>query len=288
MQIDLFGNKRFKVNLHTHTTCSDGKRTPQEAADIYAAHGYDAVALTDHWKCGEERTLSGVLMLSGAEYNNPSIDSFEGVFHIVGVGMKQAPALEKGLEAQELIDGIHQAGGIAILGHPAWSLNTLDQIMPLRGVDATEIYNSVSGVHMSRRADSSQIVDMLATRGRVYPLLASDDTHYYDGSDECVAWSMVKAEECASDAILAAVKRGDFYATQGPEVHLMREGDEFTVKCSPCREIIFHSNIVWSPRVFEGEDLTEARYTIRPEERYIRAEVVDANGKHAWTNVVLA
>lgn len=287
MQLDLFGKKRFKVNLHTHTTVSDGKRAPEDVASIYAAKGYDAVALTDHWVRGEEKTLSGVLILSGAEYNTPTADSFLGVFHIVGIGTKREPRVEKGMTAQALIDAIHEAQGLAVLAHPAWSLNTLEQILPLRGVDATEIYNSVSGVHMSRRADSSLIVDMLATQGRVYPLLASDDTHYYDGTDECVAWSMVQAEKCTSDALIDAVKKGNFYATQGPEVHLYREGDEYVVRCSPCREIVYLSNLVWTPRVFEGDGITEARYTPREDERFLRVEVTDEYGKKAWTNIVL-
>jgi histidinol phosphatase-like PHP family hydrolase len=61
MYTDIFGNKRYKVNLHTHTTLSDGHRTPEEVAQIYAEQGYDAVAFTDHWYCGKEQTLSGFI-----------------------------------------------------------------------------------------------------------------------------------------------------------------------------------------------------------------------------------
>lgn len=38
----------LKGCLHTHTTCSDGKLTPQEAADVYEELGYDFIAFTDH------------------------------------------------------------------------------------------------------------------------------------------------------------------------------------------------------------------------------------------------
>lgn len=38
----------LKGCLHTHTTCSDGKMTPQEVADVYADLGYDFIAFTDH------------------------------------------------------------------------------------------------------------------------------------------------------------------------------------------------------------------------------------------------
>jgi len=184
-----------------------------------------------------------------------------------------------------MIDAVKRSGGLAILAHPAWSLNSPAQILPLKDVDATEIYNSVSGVHMSRRADSSLIVDMLGAQGRFYPLLASDDTHYYD-SDACAAWVMVAAEACTQEKLLEALYRGDFYATQGPEVHLHREGEEFVVNCSPCREIVFLSDRPFSRRVFEGQNLKTARYTPIENETFIRVQVTDENGKTAWTNPI--
>ena len=38
----------YKGNLHTHTTESDGRLSPLETIRIYAEHGYDFLALTDH------------------------------------------------------------------------------------------------------------------------------------------------------------------------------------------------------------------------------------------------
>jgi hypothetical protein len=127
---------------------------------------------------------------------------------------------------------------------------------------------------------------MLGAQGRLYPLLASDDAHYYD-NDACAAWVMVHAEACTQDAILRALYRGDFYATQGPEVHLHREGEAFVVDCSPCREIAFLSDRAFSHRVFEGEELTSARYTPLENESFLRVQVTDKDGKKAWTNPVM-
>ena len=38
----------LKGCLHTHTTCSDGKMSPQEVANAYESRGYDFIAFTDH------------------------------------------------------------------------------------------------------------------------------------------------------------------------------------------------------------------------------------------------
>lgn len=285
MITDLMGQTRYKVNLHMHTSLSDGDATPVEAAEKYLRAGYDAIALTDHWVFGHGGEMAGLTILPGAEYNVGGNDGAGGVFHIVGVGMSREPLVSKQHSVQQIIDRIRDVGGLAILAHPAWSLNTPEQILPLSRVDATEIYNSVSGCHHSRRPDSSLIVDMLACRGRFYPLVAADDAHYYDG-DECASWIMVQAEDNSRRALVKAIRAGNFYATQGPEVHLFPEGDGYTVRTSPVSEIVFLSNLTWAPRVFEGSELCEAHYVPRENERYLRVQVRDAEGRLAWTNPI--
>lgn len=290
MQTDLFGRKRQKVNLHMHTTRSDGLVSPATALRIYRNEGYDAVALTDHWCYGAGGVDAGMTVLSGAEYNLNGSTGRDGVFHILGIGCTQEPDIRGNVstaDPQQVIDAIHAAGGLAVLAHPAWSLNSPEQILRLHGFDATEIYNSVSGVHESRRPDSSLIVDMLGARGLYLPLVADDDVHYYD-SDRCFAWIMVASETAAREELLPAIRRGDFYATQGPEVHLRVEGDEAVICCSPCREVMVFSDAVWvDHRMIVGENLTEVRVPIVKYEHFVRAEVVDAAGKRAWTNYVV-
>ena len=287
MQLDLFGRKRQKVNLHMHTTRSDGQYSPATALRAYRNEGYDAVALTDHWRYGAGGNDEGMTVLSGAEYNLDGSTGKNGVFHILGIGTEREPDIigdHATADAQQVIDAIHAAGGLAVLAHPAWSLNTPEQILRLHGFDATEIYNSVSGVHESRRPDSSLIVDMLGARGLFLPLIADDDVHYYD-RDRCHAWIMVQAEDATRESLLPAIRRGDFYATEGPEVHLRVEGDEAVITCSPCREVAVFSDAVWvDHRMIEGEDLTEVRVPVVKYEHFVRVQVTDRAGNRGWTN----
>ncbi len=288
---DMFGKTRYKVNLHMHTSNSDGHVTPEQALQIYREQGYDAVALTDHWKYGEVSSFDGMTVISGVEYNCGYRDSLAGVYHILALGMKSFPDMEKmhyqenPQYVQELVDNIRTHGGTVVLAHPAWSLNTPEQILALKGVDATEIYNSFSNTHCSRRPDSSIIVDMVATRGCYLPLLADDDAHWYDG-EHCFSYIMAEAEDASQESILKAVREGKFYASQGPEVHIFRDGDGFTVKCSPCKEIVIHSNSVWARRTFTGDGITEAHYVPMEVETFVRASVIDKDGKQAWTNIL--
>lgn len=286
MMIDLFGNLRYKINLHTHTTRSDGHKSPEEAARIYREAGYDAIALTDHRVVGEQQTLSSLPILPGCEYNVGN-DARTGIYHIVAVCYDTPPAIERDMTPARMIDAIHEAGGFAILAHPEWSLNTVAQIMAPDGAsraDAAEIYNTVSDFGMSYRADSSAVLDRTALAGRAFPLVAADDAHYYTG-DQCRSWLMVKADDCSPAAIRAALRAGDFYATQGPEIHTRIEGDTLRVFTSPVSRINFHTSLVWTEgTVVRGYGLTEASFSLARRPAFVRVSVTDADGKQAWTS----
>jgi len=298
MYTDKQGKQWLKVGLHTHTTISDGKKTPEEVARIYAAEGYDAVALTDHWIYGEDRMLEGLHILSGCEYNVGGRDARDSVYHIVGVGMERDPGLTVALrddpsmtsaeKAKIIIAAIRDAGGLAVLAHPAWSLNTPVQCLAVGDFDATEIYNSVSEHGMSDRPYSGLIVDMLAgENGFDKPLLATDDAHYYQG-DECRGIVMVEKDAVDELGLVGAIRANRIYATQGPEVYIERTEDgNIHLTCSPVSRIVFCSNIVWvKGRVVRGEGLTEATYTPVHDDCFVRAEVFDADGNSAWSKII--
>ena len=292
MYRDLSGKNRVKLGLHHHSTASDGKKTPEELAALYRAAGYDAIALTDHWVYQNGGEIGGLPILSGAEYHIQDRYRADEVWHIVCLLSGREPDLQPGAGPQAIIDAIHAAGGLAVLAHPAWSLDKPEAIAKLHGFDATEIWNTTSGVGACRRADSSLIVDMLARDGLYLPLLATDDSHNLGVSGVCdgpVAFIMAESDDLDPAHLQQAIKRGAFYASTGPEVHLLRESDgRFHVLCSPVSEIIFFSNLAFSNRaVMEGDDLTEGWYDPHPGERYVRAAVKDKNGREAWSNPII-
>lgn len=288
MKKDIFGNDRYKVGLHIHTNLSDGKCTPQEAAKIYKSAGFDAIAFTDHWVYGEETQIDGLTILSGCEYNLGRSDTAVDVIHIVGVGMDKDPEIvAETATRQSMVDAIHARGGIAIWAHPAWSLNSLNDTKTVCGFDGVEIYNTVSNAGQSCRPYSGYFVDVLANNGIIYPLVAADDTHYYNGEDETRSYIMVKAQSSSQMDIIRAIQQKDFYATQGPEIHVKRDADTITIDCTQCVAIHVLSNIAWAPnRVTKGENLTHAEYRIQPNEKWVRVEILDRDGNYAWSNII--
>lgn len=297
MYVDILGNTRAKLGLHIHTTLSDGNASPEEAARIYLDEGYDAIAITDHWIYGEEGDIEGLKIISGCEYDVGINDASNGVFHIVGIGMTSKPDIPEDwrrmvktseAKATEIIKRIKLYNGLAILAHPAWSLNTADMLLRIGDYDALEIYNSVSEFGMSDRAYSDNVADQIACADRITNLIASDDTHYYTG-DQCRGWIMVETTDMDTQSLVRAIRAGRFYATQGPEVHLIKTApDKVKVICSPCEKVVFQTNTVWVPgRILRGEGIIEAEYCKFGPDKYVRVEVTDADGKKAWSNYVL-
>jgi len=295
MYTDRNGDVWYKGNFHMHTTMSDGRLSPEEASELYCSRGYDFIAITDHWKLSGEDTYKNMLRLSGCEYNIGSTPR-DGIYHILALCCAENPGVERSDSAQDIVDKIHSAGGYAVLAHPAWSVNSPEQIEAVSGFDATEIFNSVSDLPRNVRPYSGTIVDILASNaicrknGYMFPLIATDDAHWYGENDACRSYIMLKARSLDRESILEALKRQDFYATQGPRISVTRDGGKICVDCEsdvPCESIVFFSDSVWvDRRCFIEHGITSAEYSIMPSDTFVRAEVCDASGRYAWSNII--
>lgn len=282
----------YKGNLHLHTTLSDGRLPPGEAEACYQALGYDFIALTDHWHRGPDAHFCGnMLVLPGMELDFFLINQ---VVHILGIGIDKGMALVRrgDLAPQSAVNRILEGGGVAILAHPAWSLNTPETICSLRGIAAAEIYNAVSAPPFSGdRADSSSLLDVAAAGGCLLNTVAADDTHFYQG-EEGQAFIRLQADSLTQESVMDALRRGAYHASCGPQIHsLSLEGGLVRVTCSPVQHIIFLSNLPWAPkRNFTGEGLSEASYQVKLSgsfpETFLRVIIIDKEGRKAWANPI--
>lgn len=280
-----------KGNLHTHTTLSDGQRSVEECVALYKEAGYEFLAITDHHKNYPGGMMDGVLLLGGVELHNNGFSPVRRCYHITGIGIEKPVEMEPNGDPQEMVRRIRECGGFVTLAHPAWSLMTYEEVDALEGLDAIEIWNGVSGVY-SGRGDSSAYIDVLAARGKLLPFTAVDDTHYYK-KDLFSGFVRVKTEECSREAILQALREGQFYASQGPEIHQITVDEEtcaVSVETSPLQSVIFYTDSFYAPgRVVEAEDggaVTKASYTPTRWDHVVRVEGIDHAGKRVWSNYI--
>jgi len=288
MQLFELNMQFYKGNTHAHSTQSDGRLSPEEVFETYHSAGYDFLALTDHWVLTDEQDYRGMLVIPGVEYDFAFRTQ---VLHLVCLFRRAGDArgISRGMPHQAVIDHVNRAGGIVIAAHPAWSLNTPAFLASLNGVEISEVYNTMSDEPFNApRGNSESLLDVTAANGKYYRLVASDDSHPYRG-EQCVSYIMVQAAALTVPAILEALRAGRFYATQGPEFHnISIEEGEITVETSPVSRITFCSNLYWvNDRCRTGQGLTREVYRIHPNERFVRVQITDQDGKKAWSSPIV-
>ena len=314
----------YRGNLHCHTTNSDGAMPPDRLVAHYSYAGWDFISITDHGKVTtfpEGTNLPDITYIPGTEVGTVRASTLAGTnYHIVGINVQEAPKapdLVGPQGAQYLLDAIREQGGLAHVAHAYWSGLRLEEIAPLRGLYALEVFNADTEVHINR-GSSQAVWDDLLTERIPTCAIAVDDCHR-PGYDSLRAWTVVRAPDRSPDSIVSALRDGHFYASNGPEIldvqwkpegtrNGVPYGGEVTVKCSPARSVSLVCDATKGSRVnagpfgmalrgrrlrsesnrpegvIEGELLTGAVFELQGIERYARVQVEDAQGRCAWTN----
>ena len=291
--------RMLKCGLHCHTTRSDGKGDPADVMKLYAEKGFDYLAITDHRRYNFENFApeTGLKIIPGMEMDRGVPANIGMCFHTVSIGpakadgngFEQDQRFENGMvkdqyEYQAVLDMLHENNNMTIYCHPEWSCTPARSYEDMQGDFAMEIWNSGCAIETDCDKNAAGWDELLVKGRKIYGV-ATDDGHpmYQHG----LGWVMVRAEDDLN-SVLAALKNGDFYASTGPEIYdFYAEGDMAHVECSPCRYIHFANgtrpfNIVKN----EGGLVTAADVKIPNGSKYIRATMVDAEGRRAWTNPI--
>lgn len=300
MKKSIFAEKGnwYKGNLHTHTTLSDGKQTPQERVKAYREKGYSFLAITDHnlLESYPEFCTDDFIVLPAVERDAPNLSKPYACIHVVGLHEKSisqktterfpaycAQKTEK--DWQELLDDMQRDGQIPIVAHPVWSRMSTDQLLNLNDYIGIEVYNTTCD-RKWYAGKSDYLIDMCLREKKKVLLFATDDCHE-TAQDMFGGWIVVKAENLTHDEIIKQILTGSFYASTGPEIYDFGvEDGEVYVECSPCESINFitYENL---GRSILGNDLTSGRHCLLGCETFVRCECVDRYGKIAYTNPIL-
>lgn len=182
---------RLKIDLHVHTMYSpDSLITPKELVFYARKQGLDGVAVTDHDRIDGALQISKkaeIMIVSGTE-----ITSQEG--HIVALGLQET--IPRDLSAEETVEKIHEAGGIAVACHPAGLFKESLGNRTNSKFDAIEVINSSAFPF----GYSVKLNERIASRLNK-PRVAGTDAHY--GPEIGCAYTIVEAEPTAYDVIRA-------------------------------------------------------------------------------------
>jgi hypothetical protein len=140
--------------------------------------------------------------------------------------------------------------------------------------------------------------DRLLCAGRKVWGLAGDDAHRvepYEGRKR-VGGGFVDLllPELSPGAVMRALVDGRFVASCGPRIRAVKiEGTRLVVECTPCVQAHFASRSFGATSDFAPMDRPRERFSmdlVQHRSRYttyIRVEVIDGQGRVAWTNPLL-
>ena len=286
----------LKGNLHTHTLESDGDSAPQEVAVWYRDHGYDFLFLTDHDKITRIEAPAGLVLIPGEEVTDrlPSKP-----LHVNALGLERVVKPQGGTTPVEVlqrnIDAVRAAGGLPLVNHPnfGWAFGA-EELLQLRGVSLLEIASGHPYVNAQGPPSVEGMWDALLTaEKRVYGVAVDDMHHLKRVWDTDVvlpgkAWVMVRSETRDAKAIVDALARGEFYASTGVALDEYAATDgELFVRARVQNLARYRVQFIGrGGRVLQESAGPSACYSIRGDERYVRAKVIDSNGRMAWTQPV--
>lgn len=297
----------YKGNTHTHTLNSDGDSSPDDVVRWYREHGYNFLVLTDH---NFLTRVDGLNALHGADNKflvvkgEEVTDRFgDASLHINGLDVAREVAPQGGTSVTDVlqrdIDAIRKEGGIPHINHPnfRWSITT-EQLAQVRNYRLLEIYNGhpeVNNLGGGGIPGLEAIWDSLLTRGNLIYGIAVDDAHTFkQPGNRAVAgpgrgWVMVRSPSLESRALMAAMERGDFYASTGVTLaDYVVTARSMTVGVRSTAFSKYRIQFIGrGGRVLREVLEAKATYDFVGGEGYVRARVIESNGDMAWLQPVL-
>jgi hypothetical protein len=296
----------YKGNLHTHTLNSDGDSTPDDVVRWYREHGYNFVTITDH---NYLTNVEGLNALHGAEdlfivmKGEELTDRFANKpVHINGLAPNAFIKPTGGTSvldmAQKMIDAIRGAGAVPSVNHPnfGWAISA-DELLQLQRTKLFEVFNGhplVNNMGGGGVPGLEEVWDRMLSSGKMLYGVAVDDAHYFKRPEDKTAprpgqgWVYVRAPKLESRALVDALERGDFYASTGVELQSINAtASSLTITIKTEAQSKYRVQFIGRQgRILHEAISSPASYTFKGDESYVRAKVLESNGKAAWVQPV--
>ena len=313
---------QYKANLHCHTVHSDGKWTPTQVKDEYKKRGYSIVSITDHEHLINHSELSDqdFLFITGYEMyvRNLPFDYLNDSQSHMNLYSKTpdnkllyyTPSITKYIPKEELenlqyhklvetrsytVEFIKQTvkdaekyGFLVCHNHPTWSFENEDFAEAYDNCFAMEMYNN--GCYQAGYSEYNQhYYDYQTNRGLDMGVICADDNH---NSTENPYWdsfggvTYILADRLEYGEIITAMENRSFYSSTGPRIFsLTADKGVLTVETSRAERILFVTNnhCRKAVRAKENESLMTAEFSVDERIKWVRVEVVDHEGKRAFT-----
>jgi hypothetical protein len=288
----------YKGNLHTHTTNSDGDTNPKDVILWYKDHGYDFLSITDHNFITRVHDFGDLvsdefILISGNEIS----DQFEKIpLHLLALGLydeKIEPTGGEGIVStlQNNVVSIRQAGAVPVLAHPNfhWAFGS-KELIAVDDCVLFEVLNAhplVNNAGDEEHPSTEEMWDDALTAGKIIYGIGTDDMHEiatYPGK----SWVMVEAEELTEKSILEALESGNFYVSTGVilDKYVITK-NELKISIRPNTGTQFTTLFIGEKgRILSQSESLDPAYRFNETTLYIRAKILDSNGRVALTQPI--
>jgi len=297
----------FKGNLHTHTVNSDGDSTPDDVVRWYRERDYQFLVLTDHNYLTSVDGLNAVhgaddkfLVVKGEEVTSRFGDK---PLHVNGLEVDRFVKPPDGGQSvlavlQQMVDSIRAARGVPSINHPnfGWAI-TPDELGQLERTRLFEVFNghpTVNNLGGGGVPSLEETWDRILSSGKMLYGIAVDDAHYFKRPEDPMAprpgkgWVYVRSPRLEGRALVEALERGDFYSSTGVQMTSIEANASslsLVVKTEPSSKYRIQF-IGRQGRVLSEVTTPTASYSFKGDEGYVRAKVMESNGKIAWIQPV--
>jgi len=321
----------YKGIVHAHANWGV-PQLPTTSPDVvvrwYREHNYNFVSITDLNYYTPPEGLKALfdapgrfLVVPGSEASKDRIQPGNKIVDTIGLGINGPVDLPTGDTVAAVLDSeakaIRRAGGLPIAAHPnlTYAVTAADLLASDKtdGPRFFEVWNTEPGMNNLGGGgvpSTEQIWDAVLSAGRAAYCTAVDDSHHFYEfvasretgaplSNPGRAWIMVHAPELSVPALIAAMNRGDFYATTGVVI------ESYDVTAGGIR---IHLNdrthdLGWSPpganpqlyrtefigkdsKVLKVDESLNPSYDFTGKELYVRARITSSDAQMAWTQPV--
>lgn len=311
MQVLLDANKSFfKAQLHCHSKNSDGRLTVEKQKELFMRNGYSVVAFTDHEHLIDNSHLDDESFLTitacevavkefpnestmknhkmrvahlnfyALDQHNTVTPCYNSVYdHFINDAIKDKIRFDGEYQRSYSPEGINKMikdakkqGFLVSYNHPDWSLENACDYLKYQNLDFVEIYNHSCTVQGGEGYQIKVFDDMLRSGKKIYATMC-DDSH--SEKDMFGGWVMINTEKLEYNSIMNALKNGNFYSSQGPEIYsIVLEDNVVTVKTSKAKRISFSTKGRRS-QAKSGENITCASFKLKETDGYFRITVID-------------
>ena len=212
--------------FHVHSVFSDGEESLERLVEIFRLSGMSFAGVSDHAEVFDDERMQEYVRLCESLSDNrflviPGLEFalHGGDIHILGYGITRRVRFKS---MEQLVDGIHDEGGLAVLAHPPAGCTNM--IGPIKAkLDGIEVWNGRhDGVH-APRADSFQLLRRVRRQNLKAAAYCGVDLHKLSQTRKLL-YAGVNTGILTQSDIMSALRSGSF-TLHGGNIAIPSTGD---------------------------------------------------------------